>query len=52
MGSIVTAAAGTTLIEDVVNVRDQIDGVGGRIVGGILKVRVARGTPSSAPAPR
>ena len=51
-GVILTAAAGATLIEDVVSVRDQIDGVGGRIAGGILKVRVARRTASPAPAPR
>ena len=50
-GVILTAAAGATLIEDVVSVRDQIDGVGGRIAGGILKVRVARGTPSLASTP-
>ena len=62
-GVILAAIAGRTLVNEVESVHSQIEGAGGRIVGGILKVRGARGTsgagrsartsrPASAPVPQ
>ena len=46
-GVIISAIAGRTLVDEVEIVRSQIEGAGGRIVGGILKVRGASGTSAA-----